>query len=125
MPSAFSRVERVGEQIRRELADLIRNAMRDPGIGMASFTEVRVTRDLGHARVFVTVVGDAAQCEQSVAALNRGAGVLRRELGRRLNLRAVPKLRFEYDVSVQRGAAMESLIDAVRQRERGLDDPSA
>ena len=60
MPSAFSRVERVGEQIRRELADLIRNAMRDPGIGMASFTEVRVTRDLGHARVFVTVVGDAA-----------------------------------------------------------------
>ena len=121
MPGAGNRVERVGEQIRRELADLIRNDMRDPDVGMASFTEVRVARDFAHARVFVTVLGDRVQCEQSIVALNRGAGFLRRELGRRLSLRTVPKLRFEYDESVRHGAALESLIDAVRRQEQEHD----
>ena len=121
MPGAGNRVERVGEQIRRELADLIRNDMRDPDVGMASFTEVRVARDIAHARVFVTVLGDRVQCEQSIVALNRGAGFLRRELGRRLSLRTVPKLRFEYDESVRHGAALESLIDAVRRQEQEHD----
>lgn len=118
---AGNRVERVGEQIRRELADLIGNGMRDPDVGMASFTEVRVARDFGHARVFVTVLGDRAQCEQSIVALNRGAGFLRRELGRRLSLRTVPKLCFEYDESVRHGAALESLIDTVRRQEQAHD----
>ena len=121
MPGAGNRVERVGEQIRRELADLIRNDMRDPDVGMASFTEVRVARDFAHARVFVTVLGDRVQCEQSIVALNRGAGFLRRELGRRLSLRTVPKLRFECDESVRHGAALESLIDAVRRQEQEHD----
>src|SRR5690606_8924852 len=102
---------RVGEQMQRELAALIREAVKDPRIGMVTVSGVEVTRDLAHAKVFVTVLGDAEARAGSMAALNSAAGFLRHELGQRMLTRTVPQLRFDYDESIERGSALSALID--------------
>lgn len=106
------RTRRVGEQIRRELAELIRDELRDPRLALISMTSVEVSRDLAYARIYVTLMGDPAERKERVAELNRAAPLLRRELGRRMRLRVIPKLEFRYDEVVERGARLSALIDA-------------
>ena len=118
MPREFSRSERVADAIQRELATLIQMEMRDPRIGMVNITAVEVSRDLAHARVFVTFVdhSDATATDVRVAILNRAAGYLRNLLGKTLQTRVVPSLAFRFDESVERGAHLSELIDeAIRQ----------
>lgn len=124
MPREFSRTLRVGEQIHRELAELIRVELKDPGIGMVTLGDVEVSRDLAYAKVYYTVFGEQAAIETSSAALRRAAGFLRRELARRMRLRVVPELRFIYDDSQARGARLDALItQAVREdRERHSEE---
>lgn len=110
MPKEFSRTRRVGEQIQRELADLIRSEVKDPRVGMVTVNAVEVSKDLGHAKVYITVM-DEAQRQQTLDGLQRAAGFLRSELGRRMFIRSVPQLHFHYDESVSRGARLSSLID--------------
>jgi len=110
MPKEFSRTRRVGEQIQRELSELIRKEVGDPRVGMVTINAVEVSRDLGHAKVFVTVM-DEERKDESLAALGRAAGFLRGALGRRMFIRTVPQLHFHYDESVTRGARLSSLID--------------
>lgn len=111
MPKEYSRTRRVGEQIQRELSELIREEVRDPRVGMVTINSVEVSRDLGHAKVYVTVM-DEAHKDETLAALGRAAGFLRGELGRRMFIRTVPQLHFHYDESVTRGARLSALIDA-------------
>lgn len=106
------RARRVGEQLRRELAELIRDELRDPRLALISMTSVEVSRDLAYARIFVTLMGDPAERGERVAELNRAAPLLRRELGRRMRLRVIPKLEFRYDEVVEQGARLSALIDA-------------
>ena len=106
------RTRRVGEQIRRELAELIRAELRDPRLALISMTSVEVSRDLAYARIYVTLMGDPAERNERVAELNRVASLLRRELGRRMRLRVIPKLEFRYDEIVEQGARLSALIDA-------------
>jgi ribosome-binding factor A len=106
------RTRRVGEQIRRELAELIRAELRDPRLALISMTSVEVSRDLAYARIYVTLMGDPAERNERVAELNRVAPLLRRELGRRMRLRVIPKLEFRYDEIVEQGARLSALIDA-------------
>jgi len=106
------RARRVGEQIRRELAELIRDELRDPRLALISMTSVEVSRDLAYARIYVTLMGDPAERKERVAELNRAAPLLRRELGRRMRLRVIPKLEFRYDEVVEQGARLSALIDA-------------
>ncbi len=106
------RTRRVGEQIRRDLAELIRDELRDPRLALVSMTGVEVSRDLAYARVYVTLLGDPAERAERVAELNRAAPLLRRELGRRMHIRTVPKLEFRYDEVVEYGARLSALIDA-------------
>lgn len=117
MPREFSRTRRVGEQIQRELADLIRTEIRDPRVGMVTINAVEVSKDLGHAKVYVTVMDDT-QREQTLEGLQRASGFLRGELGRRMFIRTVPQLHFHYDESVSRGARLNSLIDAALADDR-------
>ena len=118
------RTRRIGEQIRRDLAELIRAELRDPRLTLVSTTSVEVSRDLAYARVYVTAVCDPAERAELVAELNRAAPLLRRELGRRLRTRTVPKLEFRYDETVERGARLTALIDAAvaADAERHRDD---
>jgi ribosome-binding factor A len=121
------RARRVGEQIRRDLAELIRGELRDPRLTLVSLTSVEVSRDLAYARIYVTLLGDPAERSARVAELNRAAPLLRRELGRRMHIRTVPKLEFRYDDVVEYGARLSALIDAAvaTDARRRPDDPES
>src|ERR1700682_6567146 len=97
MKKNSQRAQRVGDQIQRELADLLRLHVKDPRIGMVTVTAVEVSPDLSHAKVFVTHLGGAEQAAAVVGALQHTAGFLRSELSHRLDLFTVPPLHFFYD----------------------------
>ncbi len=106
----FQRSDRVAEQVRRDLADLIQNELKDPRVGMISLTAVELTPDYAHAKVFFTTL-DTEHLEEVERGLKRSAGFLRRELGRRIHIHTLPELHFVYDNSLERGASMSLLID--------------
>lgn len=112
MPKEFNRTQRVAAQIQRELAQLIQFEMKDPRVGLVTVSGVEVSRDLSHAKVYVTVLDQTRDIEGAVEALNHAAGYLRRELGKCVVMRVVPQLHFVYDASVERGANLSALIEA-------------
>jgi len=128
MAERGQRVRRVGDQIQRELAELIRDSVRDPRIGTVTVSGVEVSRDLGHARVYVTVLGaEPEESRRAAELLGHAAAFLRRELSKRMRLRSVPQLHIDYDPSFDRGAHLGQLIDsAIRDdeaaRERSGDE---
>ncbi len=111
MPRDHSRALRIAEQIQRELAELIRLELKDPRVGMVTLTDVEVTADYAHAKVFFTTLGTSDQMAAATAGLNHAAGFLRHELGQRIKLRSIPQLHFIYDESVERGVRLSRLID--------------
>jgi ribosome-binding factor A len=111
MPKDFPRSRRIAEQIQRELSNIIRLELKDPRVGMITLTDVEVSQDHSHAKVFFTLMGDAAKIAETTGALQHAAGFLRSQLARSLKLRTIPRLNFEYDVSVERGVRLSRLID--------------
>ena len=112
MPKDFPRSRRIAEQIQRELAELIRLELKDPRVsGLVTITDVEVSPDQSHAKVFFTLLGNADELEETTAGLKRAAGFLRTQLAQRLKLRTVPQLEFKYDASVERGIKLSRLID--------------
>jgi ribosome-binding factor A len=111
MPRDFPRARRIADQIQRELADILRLELKDPRAGMITITDVELTPDYNHAKVFFTTLADAAGVEHSIEALHHAAGFLRTQLARRMKLRTVPELQFRYDTSVERGMRLSRLID--------------
>ena len=122
MAKEFSRGQRVSEQIRRELAELIRLEVKDPRVGFITVTDVEVTPDYAHARVFFTSMTGKEDVEQILVGLRRASGFLRRELGRRIRIHTLPELHFEYDPSVEEGARLSKLIDEVVAEDRLKSD---
>ncbi|HSN42187.1 MAG TPA: 30S ribosome-binding factor RbfA [Burkholderiales bacterium] len=112
MPKDYPRSRRIAEQIQRELSGIIRLELKDPRVGMITITDVEVTQDYSHAKVFFTQLGDADKAGEATNALQHAAGFLRSQLAHRLKLRVVPELHFKYDVSVERGMRLSRLIDA-------------
>ena len=90
---------------------MIRLELKDPRVGLVTLTDVEVSPDYAHARVFFTVIGGADQIAAATAGLDRAAGFLRRELSHRIKLRGIPQLHFTYDDSVERGVRLSRLID--------------
>ena len=123
MPKDYPRSRRIAEQIQRELSDIIRLELKDPRVGMITITDVEVTSDHEHAKIFFTRLGDFAKSGKAgdpggddgnapvLRALEHAAGFLRSELAHRMRLRIVPQLHFEYDESVERGVRLSQLID--------------
>ena len=119
---SFSRRDRVAEQVRRELAELIRSEVKDPRVGMVSITDVEVTPDYAHAKVFFSTLGGAAQVAEVLAGLTKASGFLRRELGRRIRIHSTPQLHFVFDASLERGMGMDQLIsEAVSLSDQSQD----
>lgn len=108
---SFSRKDRVNEQIRRELSELIRSEVKDPRVGMVSITEVEVTPDYAHARVYFSSLAGDDRIAEVEAGLKKAAGFLRRELFRRIRIHTTPELHFIHDNSMERGADLSKLID--------------
>jgi ribosome-binding factor A len=117
MHHEFGREERVGAEIRRELALLLREDVNDPRIGNPTIQEVRVGRDLSQAKVYFTVL-DEGQAKQTGQALQKAAAFLRRRLGERLKLRTIPQLHFVYDKSVNEGMRLSALIEEAVSHDR-------
>lgn len=110
MPKDYPRHQRVGDQIQRELAALIRKEVKDPRLSaMVTVAEVRVSPDLSQARVYITVLDDRG--EQSAEVLNHAEGFLRSQLGKLLHLRTIPHLHFIHDTTAESGERLSSLID--------------
>lgn len=131
MPKDYPRSRRIAEQIQRELSDIIRLELKDPRVGMITITDVEVTSDHEHAKIFFTRLGDfgdfgsagsagvAVDNKPVLQALEHASGFLRSELAHRMRLRIVPQLHFEYDVSVERGVRLSHLIDEAVGDKRG------
>lgn len=106
----FSRNDRIGAQMHKELALLLHNQAKDKRLSEVTVQEVRVTRDLSHAKVYFTVL-DRHQARQFEQLLARAAGFLRHQLGLIMKLRTVPELHFVYDTSLENGLRLSALID--------------
>ncbi len=115
------RRERVGDQIRAELSRLLLRNLRDPRIGFATVTEVRMSGDLRSARVYVSVLGTPSQRQATLAALDAAGGFLRGEIARSLKLRYAPELRFQPDLSLEQGSRIEELLEGVPSGREKLD----
>ena len=107
---SFSRKDRVSEQIRRELAELIRSELKDPRVGMISITDVQVTPDYAHAKIFFSSLAGSEHVEGILVGLQNASGFLRRELGKRIRIHTTPQLHFVFDLSLERGADLSKLI---------------
>ena len=116
------RAQRVGEQIQRELAQMLREQVKDPRVGRVTITAVEVSPDLSHAKVFITDLAGREHAEESVRALERTAGFLRTELAHLMKLYSVPQLHFAYDDSIESGLRMSKLIDDAVAEDRKHPD---
>ena len=104
------RAERVAEEIRLALSEIVRRKMHDPRVALASITEVDLSPDLRHAKVYVSALDDPGRREEAVAGLSHAAGFLRRELGRALRLRYLPELDFRPDLVEERAGRIEEAL---------------
>jgi ribosome-binding factor A len=113
MGSDYKRTDRVGDLMRIEIADLLLRKVKDPGIGFVTVTGVRVSPDLRHATVFVSLLDEGRAVAETLAALERAAGFIRSELGRRLRLKNTPELTFTHDTTPREAAHIEAVLEAL------------
>ena len=112
------RIDRIEEQFRIEISEILERKIQDPRIGLVTVTAVKVSADLRHARVFVTVLGDADQRKKNIEGLRSAAGYIRRALSQRLHhLKRIPELAFDYDESVEKGIRLEELLEQIKPEE--------
>ena len=122
MARASNRTDKVSDLLKKEIALLIQKEVRDPRVGMASVTSVKVSKDLGYASVYVTLLGksNAEEAKEGIEALNKASGFLRSMLAKVVTMRTTPKLKFIYDDTLVKGQELTSLIDeALARDERG------
>jgi ribosome-binding factor A len=109
------RIDRIEEQMRIELSEIIEYEIHDPRVGLTTVTAVKVSPDLRHARVFVTVLGEAEERKKALEGLRSAASFVRRSLSKRLqHMRRIPELSFDYDESVEKGIRIEELLDEIK-----------
>lgn len=128
------RQAKVGEMMRREMAELLQKELRDPRLALVSVTGVDVSRDFSVAKVFISVMGDAEEKRDAIKALQGASGFIRGHLGRAMELRTIPVLQFRPDTGIERGLQMYDLlqqesraveqnaVDAARAEESTQDD---
>jgi ribosome-binding factor A len=112
------RANRVAEEIKKEITQMLRDEIKDPRIGFITVTGVEVTPDIRYAKVFVSVYGDADAREQSLEALEKAKGFVRSEIGKRIRLRYAPEVSFKFDSSIEYGARIMKLLDEVKDTEK-------
>lgn len=117
MPKEFSRIDRIADQIQRELAQMIQREIKDPRLGMVTINAVKVSRDMGYADIYVSLLTteelteESESVQASLGVLRKAAGFLRGQLGRAMKLRMVPHLRFHFDTLLGKSRRMDALIN--------------
>ena len=116
------RANRVGEQMKKELGEIISRKIKDPRVGFVTVTDVQVTGDLQQATVFISVLGDEEQRENTLRGLAKAKGFIRSEIGQRIRLRKTPEILFEFDESIDYGNRIESLLHQIQDEGRSKDE---
>lgn len=112
------RAERVGEQMKQEIMDIVNNKVKDPSVGFLTITDVELTNDLSHAKVYLTVLGSNKEIDNTFKALEKAKGFIKSELGSRMRLRIIPDLTFEYDKSIEYGNKIERMIQDLHKEDK-------
>jgi ribosome-binding factor A len=120
--TGYSRADRVADQIRMEVADILMRRIKDPRVRSVTVTDVQLTNDLRIARIFVTALGSEAETKDVFAGLNKASGFVRSELGRRLTLRYLPEVVFVKDVSGPRGDRVLQLLNELHEKADASED---
>ncbi|MDS9470625.1 30S ribosome-binding factor RbfA [Sporosarcina pasteurii] len=107
------RVNRIAEQMKKELGEIIIQKVKDPRIGFVTVTDVEVTGDLQNAIIFISVLGSDKEKEETLKGLNKAKGFIRTEVGSRIRFRKVPEIDFEFDESIEYGNRIETLLTRV------------
>jgi ribosome-binding factor A len=118
----YKRKDRVGDLLKREIAQILQSQLRDPGLGFVTITGAKLSADLKQARIFYSVLGDEDSKERTASALKRASGFIQNEIGRNLKLRYTPEILFQFDGSVEYGAHIEELIEKIHRREEPEGD---
>lgn len=115
------RNQRVAEQMKKEMAQILRGELKDPrlGAGLVTVTGVELSNDLHYAKVYVSIYGDENQKSQAMEALSRAASFVRHEIGQRLSLRYTPEITFKFDASIEHGDYINRLLARVKAEEQG------
>jgi ribosome-binding factor A len=116
----FKRADRVSDQMKQEIADILMRKIKDPRIGFVTITDVEVTDDLKNAKVFVSIYG--SDKETTLKGLKSASSFIRAELGRRMRLKFVPEILFRFDSTVEKGAHIMELLREIEQEEKEKKD---
>ncbi|MDX2034137.1 MAG: 30S ribosome-binding factor RbfA [Blastocatellia bacterium] len=109
------RAQKMGEDLRQLLSGIIAQEIKDPRVGFATITNVKLSPDLRYARVMISVLGDPQEKQETLAALTRAAGFIRRQVGARIRLRYIPEITFAYDDTIEQGDRMMQLIEEIKK----------
>jgi ribosome-binding factor A len=109
------RIDRVGELLLKEISDILLREIKDPRIGFTTLIKVEVTKDLRHAKVFVSIMGEKTDKTKALEGLDSAAGYIRGELGRRLRLRYIPELTFKIDNSIEYAAHIAKVLNDIKK----------
>lgn len=112
------RINRVSELLKQEISKIIRREVKDPRIGFVSVTDVEVSGDLKHAKVFVSVYGSETEKEQTMVGLKQASGYIKKLVGERITTYHTPDIIFRYDNSIEHGVHISNLIKEVREKEK-------
>ncbi|MFX3624663.1 MAG: 30S ribosome-binding factor RbfA [Ectobacillus sp.] len=112
------RANRVGEQMKKELGDIIGRKIKDPRIGFVTVTDVQVSGDLQLAKVYISVLGDEEQRQNTLKGLAKAKGFIRSEIGQRIRLRKTPEITFEFDESIDYGNRIETLLHELNKQDK-------
>lgn len=110
-----SRASRVGDLVKREVAELLMRRVKDPRVQAVTVTDVFVSKDLRHAKVYYSLIGDENELRLAQAGLESAKGFIKREIGLRLELKHVPEILFKHDPSLAEGSRMEKLLQKIRE----------
>lgn len=117
----YQRTDRINEQLRQEVSILVRDAVRDPRVGLVTITAVETSPELDHAKVYVSVMGDDAEKEAALQGLRSASPFIRTQLSKQLHMRRVPELHFQYDRVLAEASRIESLLREVLPPEAKTD----
>ena len=123
MQRDFSRTDRVAQQVQQEIAMILQRDFKDPRVGWVTVSSVEVSKDLAYVTVFVTLLGqedNKEKVEETISILNKAGGFFRGEIGKRMRLRIVPEVKFEYDASLVTGIEMSKKVDAAINKDKDL-----
>lgn len=112
------RANRVAEQMKKELGDIISRKIKDPRVGFVTITDVEVTGDLQQAKIFISILGEEKQKQESLVGLAKAKGFIRSEIGSRIRLRKVPELFFEIDETIEKGNRIEDLLRDLHDKDQ-------